>query len=143
MIDHHSSGYKTDWAMLKAKYKDRACLYRLRKTHPPAAFWTRVSIAWTYPESENNGFPSTALCAQMDQFEQGFDEIIEKKGLSWLVLVITGMGLKEWTFYVTEFKDFIREFNDVMLGRPIAPVKITHYQDPDCQYWAEVRKHLP
>ncbi|MGH9822181.1 MAG: DUF695 domain-containing protein [Blastocatellia bacterium] len=131
----------TEWVILKAEKDEQVSICRLRKTRPPAEFWTLVSIEWTYSDPDHNGFPGPDLQQDMNRFEDSIVDLMEKEGVSWLALVITGLGLKEWSFYASDFKRFIREFNELLRGEPVVPIKIVHSQDPECQYWGKYRKH--
>ncbi|MGH9764587.1 MAG: DUF695 domain-containing protein [Blastocatellia bacterium] len=102
----------SDWVILKAEKDDQVSLCRLRKTRPPADFWTLVTIEWTYSDPEHS-FPGPDLQQKMmNHFEDSIADLMEKEGASWLAFVITGLGLKEWSFYSSDFRQFIREFKD-------------------------------
>ena len=62
----------------------------------------------------------------MEAFETAFEEITWAE----LVLVTTGMGLKEWVLYTADFDAFIAEFKQMLRGKARAPVTITSCRSP-------------
>jgi hypothetical protein len=132
-----------DWGILKIENKGRVCVCRIRNSRPPADFWTRVAIRWSYSDSDNNGFPGPSLRQKMDNFEDAIEALTDECDFSSLALVLTGLGLKEWSFYTRDYNQFIQKFNELMAGEPVVPIKIVYYQDPDCQYWGSYHKHVP
>jgi hypothetical protein len=131
-----------DWVILKAEKQGKVSLCRLRKSHPPAGFPTLIRIVWEYSGEEYNGFPHPDARKMMDDFEDAVGPVCDKHDFSRLMLVITGLGLKEWSFYAKDFNAFMLEFNHLMNGKPVVPIKIVYEQDPEFKYWSRYRKNV-
>jgi hypothetical protein len=115
----------------------RKTVYRVRADRGAADLAILVSIKWSYAEQNENGFPQAALRRSMEAFETACEAITAAE----LVLVTTGMGLKEWVLYTANFDAFIREFDRLLHGKARAPVTITHRSEPLWHTWLQVRKH--
>jgi hypothetical protein len=125
------------WLIMMAQNSGRKALYRVRADRAVADLAIRVSIAWRYAEQNENGFPVPALRRAMETFETAFDAVTAAE----LVLVTTGMGLREWVFYTADLDGFIDQFKRLLRGKARAAVTIAHCADPTWQYWRQVRQH--
>ena len=74
-------------------------------------------------------------------FETALDPLASGKS-SELVHVSTGMGLKEWIFYVRDQQDFMAALNRLLEGHPPYPLQIEVYDDPQWKVWADMVKEL-
>lgn len=137
MTDHMRPHKLPRWLIMVAKSRGRKAVYRVRADRAAADLAILVSIKWPYAERDEDGFPAPAVRRAMDALDAAFDEITEAE----LVLVTTGMGVKEWAFYTGNFGRFIDEFDGLRHGKPRAPVMITYRFDPGWQYWRLVRRH--
>jgi hypothetical protein len=125
------------WLIMMAEAGGRLAVYRVRADRAAASLPILISVKWPYAEQNENGFPRAVLQRSMDAFETAFEAITEAD----LVLVTTGMGLKEWVLYTADVDAFAVEFKRLLRGRVPAPVTITHRADPLWHCWLQVRKH--
>ena len=51
--------------------------------------------------------------------------------------VSTGLGEKEWVFYVKDTDEIMQIFNDLLKGSPGYPVSIDFYDDENWAAWHE------
>jgi hypothetical protein len=139
----HGAGSFLNWTILKAENDGLVALYRVRLDRPDGLdeFSTLVTIGWRYSDADPNGFPPEDVAADMDTFEDDVSDLSGDNGLSELVLVITGMGTKEWSFYTRDYPEFMAVLNRLLSGRPKAPVEVTFCEDPDWEYWHDIRRH--
>jgi hypothetical protein len=143
MSDNTTDNCFGNWIILEAKADHQCALYRLRCDQPAKAaeLHTLVTVEWEYADQDDSGFPSSAILQSMESFEEAIITLTGGNGFSELVLVFTGMGLKEWSFYTTDWDSFIREFNKSMTDQPMLPIKITYSEDPEWRYWHKFRKY--
>jgi hypothetical protein len=88
----------------------------------------RVIIVWRY-DSES-GQPAVGERQRMDEMEDLLGPVVESGGLATLVLVSTGDGLREWTYYARSEESFMSGLNDALAGRPPYPIEIHIADDP-------------
>jgi len=142
MIEPTAPHHEQNWVMLEAENGDQKAIYRLRTDRPSAAatYATLVTVEWHYTDQNDAGFPSDGLQQAMGAFEETIESLCSGDS-SQLMLVITGMGLKEWAFYTTDFETFIAKFNEAMNGAPQVPIQISYSEDANWEYWENYRKH--
>jgi hypothetical protein len=107
-------------------------IYRYRSQFAPsfqrASFPDRVVIVWKYASA--SGLPSTAERESMDRLEDLLAPHVEKTGVSTLVLVTTGEGLRQWFFYASSHQEFMARLNQALHGEPRFPIEIDLASDP-------------
>jgi hypothetical protein len=132
------------WAILEVSGDQGQAIFRVRTDKPDDTqienMGTCVKVRWAYEESAG-GFPGTDDREQMDQFEETIDELTCEKSFSYLMLVTTGLGLKEWMFYVADEANFMERFNQLLWEQPEYPLRILHSPDETWSEWESVRKH--
>ncbi len=100
------------------------------------AYCSAVSIEWPY-ESESPG-PPPNVKQQMDGFEGAIEDLTDDNELSELMLVRTGLGIREWLFYSCDQPRFMERFNALLAGHPAYPLRISFVNDPDWKLWREM-----
>lgn len=132
------------WRILTVSADQGQAVFRLRTDMPadPAIgeFTTSVRIEWPY-DGDESGFPAKADQEWMDLFEDRLSDLLCEEGLSYLVLVTTGLGSKEWLFYTTDHTAFMERFNDRLADLPRFPLAIQFISDPDWEQWESLRRH--
>ena len=102
----------------------------------------RVTLSWRYDAAANNGMPTDAEAAGMDDLENALDKAVEQDGFANLALVRTGGGLREWTYYTTSGPAFVQRMNEAIQGRVNAPLEVDVRPDPRWTAWDDVLKQL-
>lgn len=131
-----------EWEIVKAINADRgeAQVFRLRKRRPDGAhvqkLATALSIRWPYDPSSI--FPKGQEKESILSFERAIDWLAEENGHSELVLVATGLGWKEWLYYVDDPTWFMTMLNDLLSGHESFPLTIDWYDDPAWKLWQEM-----
>ncbi len=130
------------WALMTMESDSGSALFRVRTDHPEdpqrAAFEQSLVIRWEY-EGEA-GLPDIPTRAAMEEFEDAVADLVAEAGCSYLMLVTTGMGQKEWVYYVADPADFMCRFNGLLHESPAFPLRILCHQDPEWSYWSQVRE---
>jgi len=131
---------KEQWFVFEVKNDDLAVVHRLRADKPLnkdiKKFDQLIIISWKY-EANEVGFPFKEDQEEINEFEQAIDELTCDKDLSYLMLVKTGKGLREWVFYVKDVGNFVQQFNKLLLGRKAFPIEVTRYVDKNWDCWQE------
>jgi Family of unknown function (DUF695) len=132
------------WGILSVSAEEGDAVFRIRTDRPADArladFSTSVRIQWPYA-GDAIGFPEAADQEWMNRFEDRLEDLNWCEGLSYLMLVTTGLNLKEWLFYTTEHEAFMSRFNEVVQGLPRFPLEIAFIPDADWEQWESVRQH--
>ena len=133
-----------EWAILTVEADAGQALFRLRTDRPEEAgagdFGTSVRIQWPY-DGDAIGFPEDEDQHWMNQFEDRVEDLNWFEGLSYLMLVTTGLNMKEWLFYTTNHAAFMQRFNEALSGLPRFPLEISFVEDPDWEQWDSIRRH--
>ena len=133
-----------EWAILTAEGEAGQALFRLRTDRPEEAdsadFRTSVRIQWPYAGDEV-GFPGDEDQHWMNQFEDRTEDLNWSDGLSYLMLVTTGLNVKEWLFYTTDHEQFMQHLNEALRGLPRLPLEIAFIADSEWEQWDSIRRH--
>jgi uncharacterized protein DUF695 len=89
-----------------------------------------ISITWQY----GVGLPDKATSAHMDVLEESLADLCFGKD-SYLTLVMTVGGLREWCFYANDYDAFMKRLNSRLSSHERFPVSIQHSHDPIWSYW--------
>jgi hypothetical protein len=132
------------WAILEVSGEKGQAIFRVRTDRPedPAVpqLGTCIKVRWSYEEAAG-GFPGGDDRESMDEFEEAIDELTSDNGFSYLMLVTTGMGMKEWMFYTADEAAFMERFNDLLWEMPEYPIRVLHSPDEEWTEWESIRKH--
>lgn len=131
---------KEDWTLTVTEEEDGAKMWHTRNSQPPNAdeYPTVVIIEWRYAE---HGPPDKTTLAQL----HSFDELVEPLGdpaVSAQATTITGGGCREWCYYAKTYDGFMLKLNQLLSGQPRFPLSIEYNQDPEWNYWAEIKSIL-
>jgi len=128
-------GASDKWAIAKADLPDGGTgIYRYLREKPDqwkaAPLSEEVSISWKYSGS----LPDDTTNKRMNELEDALEALLVSPD-SYLVLVITVGGLREWCFYTQDYDAFMKTLNMKLAGKPQFPIAIEHSSDPDWTYW--------
>ena len=134
------------WAMATSRHEGngRAIIFRyiqdfvngFNKQSQPI----RIIVAWSY-DSET-GMPATEERQRMDAMEDALALTVEKDGFASLVLVSTGEGLREWTYYARSKDEFMSRLNLGLANHPRFPIDIHISADPKWAMYDEFRRNV-
>lgn len=114
-------------------------IYRYRSAFGPSfkrsLYPDRVIISWAYQSAE--GMPSRPEREAMDRMEDLLAPYVEQTGLSTLVLVSTGEGLREWVYYAKSQEEFMAKVNQALRGLPRFPIDIDLWKDAEWKRYEE------
>jgi len=127
-----------DWRIVKViGPTGGVVVLRLRINAPESSqgsdYATAVEVCWPYEPKED--LPPADVNEQQLKFERAVDELTGENGYAELVLVSTGMGVKEWLFYTTSTDRFMASMNELLSGHQAYPLDIRFYADPGWSIW--------
>jgi hypothetical protein len=131
-----------DWVIVEIVRSETgdAAVLRMRTRKPKGIdsnhYSTAVTIKWSY-ESDLS-LPNDEDNQKMVAFESAIDELSGMNGLSELVQVMTGMGVKEWIYYTNSRDVFMRRFNGLLQNHERYPLEIVFYDDPNWEIWQDM-----
>ena len=134
---------KESWAIATRANEHRTIIYRyIDELGPKAgerAFQReRVTLRWHYDADANNGMPTDADKAGMDELEDLLDPVVERDGFSNLALVTTGEGDRVWIWYARSGADFRERMARAMRGHGPYPVEVDVATDPGWTAYEDV-----
>lgn len=127
--------------MLKVDSQGMAKLCRIRKSGIPPELTTLCTMEWRYPGEDQNGMPSATARTEFDRFEDAITAIVDSQ-FSRLVMVTTGLNLREWAFYTSDKELFMSQFNHLMSDKPRVPIRIAFFADATHEHWMRYRKSV-
>lgn len=114
------------------RYAEQFCPEFDRASQP-----VRIIIVWKY-ESES-GQPVSEDHKQMNQLEDGLEQVLEQNPFATLALVSTGENLREWIYYAKSEDEFMARLNFALVEHPAFPIEIHIEHDPSWQTYEEFR----
>jgi len=93
----------------------------------------RVFVLWRFESAD--GMPDPVARERMDQLEELLAAHLEEDGFATLVIVSTGDGLREWTFYAESSDELLHRVNAALAGLPPFPLEIHEADDPGWHYY--------
>ena len=99
---------------------------------------TRVSIYWPYIPVNDSGMPDEETTEAQYEMENAL-ESLDSGEYSYLMLVVTGNGRKEWHWYVSEVETWQARLNELLGEYPIFPISVEKSHEPD---WALFRNFI-
>ncbi len=128
------------WRTVCVESEDSTLIIRVRIEKPKLPdleeYNKCVSITWKYIPGPKQ-LPVFETNEKHEDFERALDDLTKYNNLSFLVGVSTGMGYKEWVFYVKDNDEFIHIFNERLSYLPRYPIEIEFYDDPAWEIWRE------
>lgn len=89
-----------------------------------------VSISWHYDGIQ----PDSTTSKRMDTLEDALSNLSFGPD-SYLALVMTVDGLREWCFYTRDYNEFMQTLNAGLASHGRFPIEIQHSHDPMWRYW--------
>lgn len=66
----------------------------------------------------------------MNVMEDAVSEIVEKRKVAFLTVIVTGNEICEWQFYANSKQDFMQLLNEALSGKPVFPIELAQQHDP-------------
>jgi hypothetical protein len=79
---------------------------------------------------------------RMDKLEDLLHPALEKSGVATLVLVSTGEGLREWTYYTGSTERFMSSMNQTLRSEPPFPLEIHVGSDPEWRVYEDFKRQV-
>jgi hypothetical protein len=115
-------------------------LYQLRFRNfspefPRNQFHHRLNIFWRMAEPNSEGYASTTELERLHLFEDRLIAAMESDDFAVLAIVLTGRAEREFVFYTSDSKEFIRRLSAMPQETERYPIKIHFYEDLDWEYF--------
>jgi len=97
----------------------------------------RVFLVWRY--ESDSGMPANEDRQRMDLMEDALEPLVEASGAAILAIVLTGEGVREWTYYARSEHEFMAGLNRALSGHTAFPVEIHVNDDPEWSAYDDFR----
>lgn len=135
-----SQDLKEGWLEVKRMVDESSVSYRYRA--PMAAdircsdYPTLVAVAWDFEDYEGPFKFEGSFQEHHDELEASLNGLDGEEN-GFLILVMTGVGIKEWLWYVRDFDDWMAKINESFSGKSVFPIRISSYEEPE---WGTYQK---
>lgn len=92
-----------------------------------------ITIYWYYETDEESGVPNEETNKAQIDFEDALESLVDSDAFSFLMLVVTGNGRKEWHWYASDVDVWMDKINELLANQPEYPIEIENSYEPD---WA-------
>lgn len=89
-----------------------------------------IHISWDFNKNFNNGMPDDDLNNKHNILESILAPL-DTQGISYLAVVVTGNGHKDWFWYVKDVASWMSSLNSLLADHDVYPIKIEINQDTD------------
>ena len=124
------------WFTAEGEEEGKPLVFRGRQNAPPGVvesdYPMLVSIFWHYEPANESGMPDNETNEAQIELEDALDAL-DSPGISFLMLVVTGNGRKEWHWYVSDVDTWMAKLKESLAGRAAFPIEIENSHEPD---WA-------
>jgi len=131
------------WTIAAGEEDGHQLLFRIRQELPAGVLKMQypklISIFWPYEEdlqSEDND-----INEQHAAFEDAIVPL-DSPETSFLMLVITGGGRKEWHYYAQDETKWVDQLNDLLVDTPEYPLEIEVAPDPEWNLYEDVMQGI-
>ncbi|MBW8371525.1 MAG: DUF695 domain-containing protein [Thiobacillus sp.] len=134
------------WAIAESKHAsgNRSIVFRYISEFSPGhkreSQPIRVVFVWRYQGT--NGMPAKPERERMERLEDLLEPALEKSEVATLVLVSTGEGLREWTYYAKSEELFFAKLNQALKLEPKFPIEVHAGADPSWSTFENFRKQV-
>lgn len=97
----------------------------------------RVFLVWRY--ESDSGMPASDERQRMDLMEDALEPVVEASGVAILAIVLTGDGVREWTYYARSEHEFLARLNQALSGQAAFPIEIHVNDDPEWSAYDDFR----
>jgi hypothetical protein len=95
-----------------------------------------VIVEWSFEDA----LPSKPLMDAHRAFEAHMEPLGDNNPNSVLMHVFTRAGMKEWCYYARDYPAFMTDLNTALAGKPRFPIEILHDEDPEWNYWSQIKE---
>lgn len=131
---------KGRWLEVTRVVNESPVLYRYRTAMNPkingSDYPTLVAIAWDFEDYDGPFKFEGSFQEHHNDFEESLNGLDGEEN-GFLILVMTGTGIKEWLWYVKDFENWMAKINQSFSGKSVFPIKITSYEEPE---WGTYQK---
>ena len=124
------------WFGAEGEEEGKPLIFRGRQHVPSgiaeSAYPTRVSIYWHYEPANDSGMPDEETNDAHSELENALDRL-DSPEFSYLMLIVTGNGRKEWHWYVSGVEAWKNKLNELLENHPVFPILIEKNDEAD---WA-------
>lgn len=122
------------WFTAEGQEDGKPLVFRARQNIPAdidtAQYPILVSIYWHYTPANEGGMPDAETNNGQIALEDSLEKL-DSKEFSFLMLVVTGNGRKEWHWYVADVEIWMNKLNELLKDQPVYPIQIENSSQPD------------
>jgi hypothetical protein len=130
------NGSEEAWFTATSKEDGKPLIFGVRQHVPlgvvESDYPTLLSVSWHYEPANESGMPNEETNDAQIEMEDALEEL-DSPEISFLMLVVTGNGRKEWHWYVSDIKIWTSRLNELLTGYQVFPIQIENNHEPD---WA-------
>lgn len=134
MPNDEASASEEVWFTATGEEAGLPMVYRSRLRPPPGIetheFPYEIRVYWPYEPANSRGMPDAETNADHIDFEDALLPLDDVEH-SFLMIVATGNGRKEWLWYARDFDAWIGRLNDLLKSHSVYPLDIVYELDPD------------
>ena len=97
-----------------------------------------ITVYWYFETDDESGMPDEETNDGQIDFEDAL-ETLDSEELSFLMLVVTGNGRKEWHWYASDVDAWMKKLNEQLANHPEYPIEIENSYEPD---WSLYRNFI-
>jgi hypothetical protein len=124
------------WFTAEGEEDGQPLIFRGRREVPSGVvksdYHTLLSIYWPYEPANESGMPDDETYDAQIELDDALEEL-DLPGVSFLMLVCTGNGQREWHWYVSNVEAWMGRLNELLADYPVFPIQIRKRDEPD---WA-------
>lgn len=131
------------WTIAAGEEDGHPLLFRIRQGLPDGVLKMQypklISVYWPYEgdlQDEDN---------DVNDQHTAFEETVaplDSRDLSFLMLVITGGGRKEWHYYTQDESKWVDSLNELLVDSPDYPLEIEVAPDPEWNLYEDVMQGI-
>ena len=124
----------SDWLVVDGSNEDGLPLImRMRSSLPPEEIrnaFEHLAIIYLEFEPDDNGLPSSALVAELQEAENRLDAFIENSGIGIQAASVTENGTREWHYYISSRDSFKSALQEALTNHRKFPISVEVCDDP-------------
>jgi len=131
------------WVLAEVKDEDFPVFFRFLRDVPKirtSDYRCMISIFWSYPVTDNSGFPSEEINQAHLDIEEALNSLDDHED-SFYVAQITGNGRKEWIWYTKDVDIWWNKFIKALKRHPKYPLEIETSEEKDWETYRIISKN--
>jgi hypothetical protein len=132
------------WLVNESKQNDKPVRWKVRGDIPPGAlpaqYPSLIEMHWKYTP-DAMGMPAQDVTADLARLEAAIDPI-QGDRIAYLMVVVTGNGMRSWLWYAADPKAFASAMNRLIPGHPFPVTLHLGPNEPDWKTYRTMREKV-